>query len=83
MERHFCDGHDCNKELTSKPRVEVFHISRSLVGKHRTVYYNLDVILTEDSGDPVQLCKKCRNKLLGYAFEDLTNNLKYSNDNTK
>ena len=83
MERYFCDGDNCDKELGGEPKVVMVNTSRGVVGKHRTTWFNVNVILSELDGGAPQLCKDCRNKVLGFAFDDLMSNLKCSRDNTK
>lgn len=79
MEKYFCDGAGCGVELTTLPQIECFHTSRGIVGKHRHVEFSIDVCMMANNGEPVQLCKKCRNETLRYGFDDLICNLKSGN----
>ena len=83
MEKYFCDGDGCGKELKDEPKVLMVHSSRGIVGSCRTIWFNVDVILSEFSGDAPQLCKDCRNKVLGFAFDDLREQLGCSRGNTE
>ena len=83
MERYFCDGDNCDKELNDEPKIILLHTSRGVVGKRCTTYFNINVTLSEFTGDAPHLCKDCRNKVLELAFDDLMCNLKCSRDNTK